>query len=441
MSLLLTEDFSFNFPTPTGTPDQDVVLGRFQEFVGPTPDSSFPAPIYPQFRILSADEATRNGTLYTYTAHRGRNVGEEPTGQYSFTRPYEIPLIEQHRMQDTESLPASEIYGRIIQAKLVKDKASGRAHLAGLGMVPHPKAIHEILSGLWLTGSLGSVVPSAHCTICGANVAGQEAMARHPHRRFKHYRAAKANEEADASGWSECDPKDSGSKLCLTAVDAYRAMEYSKVVTPSDKASLVVNRNTQLTPSPDFAAVTGESFLSPVPTTSLWTPMAASSSRGISERGERYIDLVTGREVASTDLGLFSGEALSQHLEHYIDSTDWVSEATLHLPPMHIAESADVLFVEEVDSAVSESVPGDAPTDSLPSAADSAETSTESADTPSASCLPFVLIGESAFPVGDRAQWRASVRHARSLPDKQQASKISVALLREGVRRGFHFNH
>jgi len=423
MSFRLFEDLPFNFSHQgsPGTIDSALVESRIKEFAGAVTESSYPAPIYPQFHVLSADKVTRNKTLYTYAAHKGKNEGEEPTGQYSYTKPYFIPIIEQHRASDGCALPASPVFGRMINAKLIKNKESGNAHLAGLAQISDPTAIHEILTGLWLTGSLGSTVPAAHCSICGASLTSEGDLDSHPHRRGGYYRPGKTGEEADSLGFARCAATEKNAQLCYTAVDSYRAIEYSKVVTPSDNASVVVNPNVADVPSSTFGSPSSNASESM--TTSLWVPMAESSSRGVSEWGERYIDVISSREVDSSSLGLLSGLKLHE----YVDQLEGFSSAAQNLWLPSVSQPAFTESFTEESQAEEEPVesPVEIPEAAIP------ETPVEPTPKESRYCGP-----DNTYPAGSLSEVRASLR---LLDRKSPAGKsqIKTRLLRVARKSGW----
>jgi len=409
MAFELSEDYDFNFSQhgSPGTIDKAAVESCLKEFAGPVSTSSFPAPIFPQFHVLSADKVTHNKTLYTYASHKGKNEGEQPTGQHSFTKPYFIPLIEEHRTTDGAAGPASQVFGRMISAKLIKNKESGKAHVAGLGQVSDPKAIHELLTGLWLTGSLGSIVQAAHCSVCNEQVLSSYDFHNHMHQRGAYYKTASPKEqgEVDPLGYVQCTAKEKNAQLCYTAVDSYRAAEYSKVITPSDYSSLVMNPNIAVNVSSDFATPALESF---VPTTRLWVPMAQSSSRDVSEWGERYIDVISGQEVASASVGLLSGLQLNE-------------------------------YVEAEKSSFSEAIWTPAKVQSLLLLPLLAESSFTEAPLPAVLKTPYTpfYCGENkSYPASTLSEYRASLRllEKRNPSDKSQ---IKTRLLRAGRKAGW----
>lgn len=430
MSFPLFEDLAFNF-MHGGSPGIDRALteSRLREFAGPVSESKYPSPIYPQFHVLTADKVTRNKTLYTYAAHKGKSGGEEPTGQYSFTRPYRIPLIEQHRSSDGCALPASPVYGRMIDARLVKNKESGSAYLAGLGEVSDPQAIHEILSGLWLTGSLGSTVHQAHCSICNGPLMTSVDMEDHPHRRGQFYRPAKTGEEADALGFTRCSPAEKSAQQCYTAVDIYRAIEYSKVVTPSDSASIVQTPDTsQDSANSTFPRQAGEppSPAESLAPTSLWVPMAPSASRNVAEYGDRYLDVVSGREVESASLGLLSGIRLYEYVEQqesFGAGASWVPSASFMQPALE-----EGVFVERAAEDSSSSSVDSAPLD-LPLVVLKTDKVVRAKTT---YCEPDV----KRFPATNEVEYRASFRLLEAMRGTDKAA-IRIRLLREGRRHGW----
>ena len=328
------QHINFGANSAAGTAlDRALALSHFNEAAkkgAPTSAAEMPAVIYPQIHVLSADKGTRNKTRYPTEAHKGNRA--QRTGQYSFTKPYPIPMIRDHQAAPGEcGGEASPVYGRFIDAKLVKNAESGQGHVAGLGEVPHPEAIFEIMTGLWLTGSLGSSVHLAQCSVCGQPFLSSNAMQDHPHAKGAFYRPekqpkAKASAPAPApqnmgeeDNYVQCDPKERGASECLVDIMSYSAREYSRVVVPSDDESVIDVIDTSSSAS-HFTSGVAESEDQPV--SALWVPMSHSSRANIGSWGERYIDLVTGKEKAASDLGLMFGHQLHEHYERLTSNED-----------------------------------------------------------------------------------------------------------------------
>lgn len=376
MSFDWSEHQCINFGTvPSAGPalDRALALSHFNEAAkrgASFASAEQPAVIYPQIHVLSADKATRNKTRYPTEAHKGSRA--QRTGQHSFTRPYPIPLIRDHQSAPSEcGGEASPIYGRFIDAKLVKNIETGEGHVAGLAEVPHPEAIFEIMSGLWLTGSLGSNVHLAQCSTCGEAFSSPGAMADHLHQRGSYYRTQKPirgsgsstnSQSQSATGESQeyvqCDSKDKGALECLTDVMSYSAREYSRVVVPSDDESVINVPDTNFSASHFTKAPATESE----PTSALWVPMSASSRANISAWGERYIDLVTGKEKSASDLGLMFGHQLQEHFERLLstEDSDVAFESVSISRQAHVPYHFSGLTVESSkDSTVENSTTGD----------------------------------------------------------------------------------
>ena len=344
--------------------DRALALSRFNEAAkrgAPLAAAEQPTVIYPQIHVLSADKATRNKTRYPTEAHKGSRA--QRTGQHSFTKPYPIPMIRDHQAAPGEcGGEASPIYGRFIDAKLVKNMESGQGHVAGLGEVPHPEAIFEIMNGLWLTGSLGSSVHHAQCSICGEAFLSPGSMSDHAHQRGGHYRPQKAAKPTsrpaapqeqgplgENQDYVQCDPKEHGAVECLTDIMSYAAREYSRVVVPSDDESVIDVIDTSTSASHFTTAPTKEAAEEPV--SALWVPMSASSRANVSAWGERYIDLVTGVEKSASDLGLMFGHQLHEHYERLLsdEDSDVAFEAVSIARQAHVPYSFAGLTVESAE--------------------------------------------------------------------------------------------
>ena len=415
MTFSLIEEFGFNFSENPQHPQLDIAQAmlRLKEYSESAVTESYSTPlIFPQFHVLSADKWTKNSTLYSYESHKGKNSGLHSTGQYSFTQPYRIPLIEQHRVSDSNGLPASRIFGRMKDAKLIKNKETGKSHLAGLGEVADPQAIHELLSGIWLTGSLGSACDAAQCSICGASIRTQKDLETHPHRRGHFYRpAGRRDQEADSAGFCEADSSERGAQFCGTVIGAYRAQEYSKVIIPSDDESVVNNPNIASIPGGHFS---NESLITP--TSSLWIPMKKSSSSGISELGERYVDLVTGREIDASSIGLLSGIKLHEYIESGFSIQEEALAEEIHLPSMNLGQE---VFQEETyeDSLVQEEP-------LIPEAVITKEA--------------LVYCGpHNSFPVNNAFEYKAALRFLGRYQGPGNKSQIKAYILRRGRKNNW----
>lgn len=181
---------------------------------------TLPKVIYPEIRVLTADKPTLNFTYYPAESLRGDP--EQGTGLSSFTYPYPIPIIRDHL---TAPGPlggmASETYGRVRKpAQFVRDTKDG--YVLAMPEITHPEAIEGVLSGRWLTVSLGSRCGSVRCSICDQELtdAGCE------HEKGQEYE------------------NDGGSlNTAYWQIRELKAKEISFVVTPSDDQAGVLNPN------------------------------------------------------------------------------------------------------------------------------------------------------------------------------------------------------
>lgn len=428
----LSERFDLNWSQPgQASPALDVqlALSRFAEAakVGASSPGEQPSVIYPQIHVLSADKVTRNRTMYTTAAHKGSRAAH--TGQHGFTRPYPVPIIKDHLSAPECGSPASTIFGRFIDAKLVKQADTGQGHVAGLAEVTHPEGVDEMLSGRWLTGSLGSSVNHVHCSVCGQPFGGPNDVDTHPHRKGRAYKMRKGvkpgTPEAEADdAWDAADPGDRGAQLCYHVIDTpmgYQPREYSGVVVPSDDSSIVNVADTNTMPgshfTPDGAPRQGAEGESP--RSALWVPMTASSRAGLSSYGERYIDLVSGAESRADRLGLLSGRALDLHLERVLSGEDAILEESASL-----AESALVFAFPGLTSDAEEIVP-ETETETLPAP--------EPEPSPEAPAAPESVVG----PARDRAHYLAGLRELSRTAAPRDRTAREAALRRQALSCGW----
>lgn len=434
--------------------DRALALSRFNEAAkkgAPVAAAEQPAVIYPQIHVLSADKGTRNKTRYPTEAHKGSRA--QRTGQHSFTKPYPIPMIRDHQASPSEcGGEASPIYGRFIDAKLVKNSENGQGHVAGLAEVPHPDAIFEIMTGLWLTGSLGSSVHLAQCSICGEAFMSPGAMADHSHQRGGFYRAQKpakptsrpaAPQEQGPLGenqdYVQCDAKEHGATECLTDIMSYSAREYSRVVVPSDDESVIDVIDTTASASHFTTAPAAEAADEPV--SALWVPMSASSRANVSAWGERYIDLVTGIEKSASDLGLMFGHQLHEHYEHLLSTEDAdVAFETINISRQaHVPYNFSGLTVESAEEstlsqpAVTENLDESAHT---PAVDKTVLAETQYANTARKSYKPRLEEGSDNLHIPNKAHYEAALR---SLDNYHGTNKVMrrATILKIGRANGW----
>jgi hypothetical protein len=148
--------------TLVGLPKSSQALSVFRESTG----ESYPKVIYPSIRILTASKKTRNKTFYPKASLVGDP--EEGTGLISFIRPYPVPVIRDHNtggMSLFGSSESSPVYGRVFDQPDFC-RRHGVGFLRAFPAISSPEAIENILTGRWMTVSLGSNVESVKCSIC-----------------------------------------------------------------------------------------------------------------------------------------------------------------------------------------------------------------------------------------------------------------------------------
>lgn len=180
-----------------------------------------PKAIFPDIRVLTANKGTQNDTFYPEESLKGDP--ERNTGLISFNRPYPVPILRDHL--DTPSAQgghSSDVYGRIYHpAQIHADK--GEKYLRCMATITHPEAVEAILTGRWLTVSLGSKTDSVTCSICKGELT--EGLCEH--QKGKMY---------------EIDDKPDKQKA-LWIIGPIRAREVSFVVSPSDDQAAVITPN------------------------------------------------------------------------------------------------------------------------------------------------------------------------------------------------------
>jgi hypothetical protein len=185
-------------------------------------DHQLPKVIYPDIRVLTANKGTLNDTFYPEESLRGD--ADRGTGLISFNRPYAIPILRDHL--DTPSADgrfSSDVYGRVYHPAQIHANG-GEKYVRCMATITHPEAIEAILTGRWLTVSLGSKTDSVRCSICKAEL--QEAFC--DHQKGKQY---------------EVDDKAGETQKCRWVIGPIRAREISFVVSPSDDQAGVISPN------------------------------------------------------------------------------------------------------------------------------------------------------------------------------------------------------
>lgn len=108
---------------------------------------------------IKAIHAGRTDNQHIFQGEKLKGDEELGTGAYSFTRPYNKPMLTHH---DTYQDPV----GRIIAAEYVEDE-KGSIEIEVL--VTDPDAIEKVKDGRYNTVSIGCRTNSAKCNICGTD--------------------------------------------------------------------------------------------------------------------------------------------------------------------------------------------------------------------------------------------------------------------------------
>ena len=125
-----------------------------------------PACIYPEIRAISANSLTRNKTYYSKESLTGDP--RDGSGYRSALTPYPIPIIRDHKSSPDETGFASPVYGRACASRFVQDPGGGYVSL--ICKITDPEAVAGILSGRFLTTSIGVESQELRCGICGADL-------------------------------------------------------------------------------------------------------------------------------------------------------------------------------------------------------------------------------------------------------------------------------
>lgn len=179
-----------------------------------------PLVIFTEIRAITADKVTRNFTRYpTIELIGDPSIG---TGAQSFVYPYPVPILRDH-VTSPGWLGgfASDCYGRVYNASFVSE-ASTNGWVRTVAAITDPWAISMVLSGRWLTTSIGVTVDGIYCSICqkgGLNINMLEQGC------CEHYRGDYYDQD-----------------LCYWNMSGIRADELSFVNVPADQTAGVVNR-------------------------------------------------------------------------------------------------------------------------------------------------------------------------------------------------------
>jgi len=124
-----------------------------------------PEVIFTEIRAITANWITRNNTFYPKKELVGK--AEEGTGAISFYYPYPVPVLKDHA--SAGGFFGGEVsppFGRVYNAQFVNEHRSGGGWVKAIAAITDKDAIEKILTGRWLTVSIGSSVDSVTCSIC-----------------------------------------------------------------------------------------------------------------------------------------------------------------------------------------------------------------------------------------------------------------------------------
>jgi hypothetical protein len=113
-------------------------------------------------RIEAIHEGTtRNNTRYLADRLKGDPLNK--SGIYSWTQPYQKPVIYNH---DVETAPA----GRVQSAFFSKETKAGRPGIIVVPKISEASAVQALLDGRLMTVSIGATTDSCTCSICGTDI-------------------------------------------------------------------------------------------------------------------------------------------------------------------------------------------------------------------------------------------------------------------------------
>lgn len=110
---------------------------------------------------IEAIHAMTTGNYTTYTARELRGDKDKKTGQYSWTYPYEKPVLKFHKSRDGEPI------GRVLAAKFSNTSQAGLPVIRLKVEITDKDAIEKVKDGRYKTVSIGGTAEHAYCSICG----------------------------------------------------------------------------------------------------------------------------------------------------------------------------------------------------------------------------------------------------------------------------------
>lgn len=111
---------------------------------------------------IDAIHAMTTGNHTTYTAQELKGDPVKKTGQYSWTYPYEAPVLTHHNQK-------GEPIGRVVVASYSKTSRAGSPVIKLKCRITDPEAIQKIKDGRYKTVSIGGFAEHAYCSICGTD--------------------------------------------------------------------------------------------------------------------------------------------------------------------------------------------------------------------------------------------------------------------------------
>lgn len=181
-------------------------------------NGELPKVIRPEIRVLTADKATQNFTFYPEASLCGNQ--KEGTGLISFIRPYPVPILRDHLMSPGAFYGlSSETYGRVVRPAEFR-RTMSEGFIVAVPEITHPEAIEAIMTGRWLTTSLGSRTNLVNCSVCKQDLTQENDC---PHEKGGVYHV------------------EDNEVVCLWVIGPIRAKEISFVNNPSDDQAGVLS--------------------------------------------------------------------------------------------------------------------------------------------------------------------------------------------------------
>jgi hypothetical protein len=211
-----------NSPIPTRYHESMIVkTPSLDKHIFEESEKELPLVIFPEIRAITANWVTKNYTYYPAESLIGNpSLG---TGLVSFTHPYNIPIIRDHNsgggMFGGE---AAVPYGRVYSAEFVTSDTGG-SYVRAIPAITDDWAINMVMSGRFLTVSIGTETSSVNCSIClaeGHNINMIE-DGRCDHNRGEKY----------------------DGQTCVWVIGPVKAQEISFVNVPADVNAGVITRN------------------------------------------------------------------------------------------------------------------------------------------------------------------------------------------------------